>query len=372
MKKNVMIVFGGKSYEHDISIVSTFQCLRYFDEYLYNIYLVYIDKKGIWRYVKNSSFAHFKKHKDNLPMVQLGINENVLYVKKNGKYKRLKNIDFVFPIMHGMNGEDGAISAIIKMSNYPYSCCDNESSVIGIDKGLFKKCMDDNICIPYMEILFDEFLLDEEKVIEKIAQKIGFPCIIKPGRLGSSIGIELCKNKQDLSKILQKTFKFDKKMIIEKYLSNIREFNIALFYNDEGVIYSEIEEPIIKDNILSFDDKYLTFSGENNSKNIPAKISKKLRNSIIEIAKNAYLTMNCFGIVRMDFIYDKNNKLYLNEVNTIPGSIALYLFEASGIDGKEVVNSVIKEGIRRYHNENDKQISYESNILKSQNLNKFN
>ncbi len=371
MRKNVLIVFGGRSCEHDISIVSTFQCLKSFDEYLYNVILVYIDKLGKWRLVKNHNVDNFLKSRDSLDVVQLGVNENVLYIKKGKKYRPLYNIDIVFPILHGVNGEDGCIMGLLKMSGIPYVGCDNLTSAIGLDKSIFKKVCLDLPILPSLEIGFED-IDNEENLQKRVTSKVGFPCIIKPSRLGSSIGIQICKNKENLLKLLKKSLKFDKKLILEPYVENLREFNIAMYRFENALILSEIEEPIIKNEMLSFNDKYLNFTGNFESKNIPPRIGQILRKKIENVASNCYNLLGCSGVVRVDFIYDKTvKKLYLNEINTIPGSLALYLFEAKGIDKKTVINQLIHNSLRLFLSDDDVAINYQSSVLEKQDFTKF-
>jgi len=373
MKKKVLIIFGGMSCEHDISIVSTFQCLKNFDAYLYDIILVYIDKNGVWRLVNELSLESFLKNREKLKEVQLGINENVLYKKVgNGKYKKVSNIDMVFPIMHGLNGEDGAIAGLLKMSNIPYVGCDNESAVIGIDKILFKKCCNNLPLLKY-EVVEINDIKNIENIKDRVKNKIGYPCIIKPSKLGSSIGINFCKNEENLLNLLKNSLNFDKKLIIEPFIEEMREFNIAIFSYCGDVVFSEIEEPILKEKILTFKDKYMNFSEQETFKNIPANISKKLRSEICELAKKCYIECGCSGVVRIDFIFDnKNKKLYINEINTIPGALALYLFETNNIERKDVINKIIHEALRVYNSDRNIQTVFNSDVLNNKNLSKFN
>jgi len=372
MMKKVLIIFGGRSYEHDISIVSTFQCLKAFDEYLYDISLVYIDMKGEWKLIKSRTPSEFLKERDNACIVELGINDCVLYKKMKNKLKKICNIDIVFPIVHGINSEDGNLAGYLNTIGIPFVGCDNVSSSIGIDKEKFKKvCTELGVlnCIGIDETNFDE----SGNLETQIADKIIFPCIIKPNRLGSSIGINICKNNEDLIKNIKKSLSFDKKVIVEPYINKMREFNISLFDFENETIFSEIEEPFHNDHILSFNDKYLNFQEQYNNKEIPAKISLKLKNDIFKKAKECYKLCGCSGVVRVDFIYDVDNKkLYLNEINTIPGALALYLFEAKGIDKKDVINKLIHETLRIYEKEKNNTIEYCSGVLKNKNLSKFN
>ena len=372
MKKSILILFGGKSCEHDISIISTFQCLKYFNEYLYKIILVYIDKNGVWRLVDNhSNINKFLQNREKFKEVQLGVNENILYVKRGNKYIPQSSVDVVFPIMHGINGEDGSIMGLLQMSNIPYVGCNHIASAIGIDKFLFKKvCNKDNV-LPIKTISYDDLI--DESFIKTIKKEVGFPCIIKPNKLGSSIGIEKCENEENFINLVKKSLKFDEKVVIEPYVKNLREFNVAIYSAGGECIVSEIEEPILHDEILSFKDKYLNFSGQEVSKNIPAKINTSLKGKIVSLAKQTYCELDCSGVVRVDFIYDKIlKKLYINEINTIPGALSLYLFEANGLSANNVINHLIDEGIRLFYKNKDIVTKYDSVVFEKGNISKFN
>ena len=261
MKKNVLILFGGRSCEHDISIISAFQCVKYFNNSLYDVTMVYIDSEGYWRLLeKNDNVDNFIKHKSRLKEVQLGINDHFLYIKKKNNLKKLKEIDIAFPILHDVNGEDGAIMGLLNMLNMADVGCSQLSSGIGIDKSVFKRVCNDLPVLSSVDVNEENIINNEESIISVIEKKIGFPCIIKPSRLGSSIGINVCKSRDELSTLICKSIKFDKKLVIEKFVKNMREFNIALYkINNEWVI-SDIEEPILYEEVLSFKDKYLNFS----------------------------------------------------------------------------------------------------------------
>lgn len=363
--KNLVVLFGGNSSEHDISIVSAFYVKKYLDEYLYNVSMIYINKKQEMFLCKNCNNV-----KDFVTMKKfscVAICGNYLYLKYNHKLKTLKKIDVVLPIMHGVNGEDGTIDAFLKFNNLcrvtPNMC----TACIGMDKTLFKKVVGSDVSVlPYEEVCGVD-LENSSGLIDRVRDKVGFPCIIKPARQGSSIGIEVCENSEKLIELIKKSLKFDKKLIIEPYLTKFREFNIAVYKTQFDVKVSEIEEPLVDKKILSFENKYLNFSGTNTEKikKIPPKISKKLYNQIVEFAKIAYLKMDANGLIRFDFIYDElNKKLYLNEANTIPGSMALYLFSAKGAGEDEVINDLIRVASRDHFLEQLATTEYKSDVLK--------
>ena len=372
MKKNILILFGGKSTEHDISIISTFYVNKFVDEYLYNVYLVYIDKCGNFNYLKNvktlNDFINTKK------IIRVNLVGKSLYENKDKKLKKVCDIDCVLPIMHGVNGEDGSVDGFLKLNNIARATPNIDVAAIGMDKGTFKKCVGDVACVLNCVEVTNKDLYNDKQIINKIKENIGFPCIIKPARQGSSIGIEICENEENLLKLIKKCLKFDKKLIIEPKLTKFREFNIAIYKTSDGLKISEIEEPILKSNMLSFEEKYLNFSGigADKIKKIPPKISKNLYEEIVKMASDVYECFDASGVIRFDFIYNTiNKKLYLNEMNTIPGSLALYLFAAKGIGEDKVLNDIITYAIRQNFLENAKQIDYKTQVLNSTNLAKF-
>ena len=372
MKKNIVVMFGGTSTEHDISIASTFYVLKYVNEYLYNLFLVYVGKDNSLNLVENvrllSEFQSLKKFK------RVALIDGALYVLAGRKYKKLSDVDSVLPIMHGVGSEDGTIDGYLKINNVARATPNLETACIGMDKTVFKNCISPFApALNYVEVT-EQSLDDIEKVIKEIERKIGFPCIVKPARQGSSIGIEICKNKENLQKTLKNCLKFDKKLIIEKYLSDFREFNVALYSTVDRIKISEIEEPLVQKDMLSFEEKYLNFSGNasKKSKQIPPKISKRLYTEIVTTAEKVYRNLDCNGIIRFDFIYDNvAKKLYVNEMNTIPGSLALYLFAPKGISEDEVVNDLIIDAIRRRFLEKNNRTDFKSDVLKLTNINKF-
>ena len=171
---------------------------------------------------------------------------------------------------------------------------------------------------------------------------------------------------------VKKSFKFDKKVIVEPFIADLREFNVALYKTGGEFVVSEIEEPNLKQDILSFNDKYLNFTDQYTLKDIPAKVNNLLKNKIIDNAKKCYDLLNCSGVVRVDFIYDKaTKKLYINEINTIPGAMGLYLFEAKGINRKDVINQLIDEALRKFYGDNEVEENFTSGVLEKQDFSKF-
>lgn len=372
MKKNLVILFGGDSTEHDISIVSAFYVLKYINEYLYKPILIYIDREN--NFFKLQKVHDIMEFTQNKKFERVQMLDGKVFKYKGKRLVRICDVDAVLPIMHGVNGEDGCIAGFLKLNNFVAVTPGIDTAVVGMDKALFKKCVSD--IVPVLKC--EEFTKNDLSIITSkcldVKNNIGFPCIIKPARQGSSIGIEICENEKNFEKIIKKCLNFDKKIIIEPFLTKFREFNIAMYRCQNGIVASEIEEPILRKKMLSFEEKYLNFSGLGGEKikNIPPKISKKLYGEIVDNASKVYEYLQCDGVIRFDFIYDTiNKKLYLNEMNTIPGSLALYLFAPKDKTETEVLNDVIRNAERKWFVEHHNKPKYESNVLKMTSVAKF-
>lgn len=369
MKKNVVILFGGESSEHDISVVSGFYIKRYFDEYLYNINMVYMDKNHEFYLLEKCNTINDFVAKKSFKQVCLF--DGVMYLIKGKKIKQLLKVDVVFPILHGVGGEDGVIDGFLKINNFCRVTPDVLTGAVGLDKSMFKRALSNFVpMLPFVELK-----RGEKCPSDFIKENVGFPCIVKPASQGSSIGIEICKNEENFEKNVKKCLKFDKKVIIEPYLTKFREFNVAIYSLNGELKISQIEEPIVKNDMLGFKDKYLTFSGNNDyeSKKISPEISKKLSDDIINIASKTYNFFDAHGVIRFDFLYDCiDKKLYLNEMNTIPGSLALYLFSSSRTNEGDVLNDLVEDAEKRYFAEKNKLVDFKSDVLKSENITKFN
>lgn len=370
---NLVVFFGGESCEHDVSIITGLQFISKVNEYLYNIIPIYINKNGDWLTGKNL------KDLDNFPdnlgkTIKVGIldNDKALYkVGKSHKAKKICDIDVAVLCLHGAGGEDGVISASLESSKIPYINSSIMPSAVCMDKIVFDYIVAGMGIAKVDFLAVTKFEYDEDKsaVLDRI-KNFGFPIIIKPARLGSSIGINVCKNYDDLERLLENSFEFDCRLLIERYVNVKKEVNIACFLNKNDIVLSKTEEPISKHEILDFGQKYVANTGMENMKRImPANISKEQYENIVDIVCRVYSALNMFGVVRFDFLVDENDKLYINEVNTIPGSMAYYLFEDT-YSYPELIDMWLTNALIRNTNGQMKVKDYSSSILK-QGLNGF-
>lgn len=367
MKENLAVIFGGVSVEHDISIVSAMQAINYIDKSFYNVIPIYISKNGNWytsdKLCDISSFANLDTNK--LSQVSLYMGSNFLYKKSILGYKKHMVIDCAFVVMHGANGEDGKVMSVLDLCNIPYTSAKPVESGLCIDKSIFKTYLKGLgvRCVNGITINDTEYYSNSKNALN-LAKKLGFPVITKPATLGSSIGICVCNNIQELVDAISLGFTMSSKVLVEKFIDNIVEINVAIVKDGNNLIVSELEQPIKSNQILSFENKYL-----NNSKSmasvsrvIPAEVEDSIKEEIIRIAKNVYSNINLKGVVRFDFILSEG-KVYLNEVNTIPGSLAYYLFEPKGIKYNELINILIKNAYADYEIDKNKTYTFDSGIL---------
>lgn len=346
-KIKLAVIFGGMSTEHDVSIVSGTSVIKNLDKSKYQITPIYINKNGEWfLYIKNI---------DEIDLLKLGEEPKEIELIEN-PIKTLKNTDVVFPVLHGLYGEDGTIQGLFELLKIPYVGCKVLGSSLCMDKVYTKIILDkakinqakyvyvrkfENSYVIYDED-FNEISLDLEKISDKIIEKCGLPVFVKPSNSGSSVGIKKAKNIEELKNAIKYASEFDSKVVIEENI-NGREIECAVMGN-EVVNASCVGEILPAEDFYSFDAKY------NNSESrvvIPANIDNQISEEIRKIAIKAYKAVDAKGLSRVDFFVEKEtNKIYLNEINTMPGftTISMYpqLWEKSGKDYSELLDELIE------------------------------
>ena len=383
MKTVIGVFFGGKSVEHEVSIISALQVIENLDKQKYDIVPVYISKDN--KFYSSEFLNDINRYKDLDEIVRLSDevyftheNGKLLVNKKDGVFKKiLFKIDIVFPVVHGLNVEDGTLEGFLEMYNIPYVGCDVCSSAVGMNKIIFKRVLESsNIpVVEYDTLNISEFEQDSKKAFEKIKDKLSLPIIVKPANLGSSVGIEIIKDEKEFVPKMQQVFEFCENVLIERCITNLREINCSVVGDFSSQEVSVLEEPIKEDEILSYKDKYLgngkggklsKMGGKSSgmaslTRKIPAQLNKDQEDEIYNLAKNTFKLLNCEGISRIDFILDgDNNKIYVNEINTIPGSLSFYLWEPKGVKFSELLDKAIRIAIKRQERRN--KITYSTNV----------
>ena len=384
MKTKVAVLFGGKSVEHEVSIISAIQAIMSMDKEKYEIIPVYITKDGdMYTGEKASDIEAYK----NIPEL-LKKSQKVMFFRENGQIslvpvpmKRFgKNnaiaVDIAFPIVHGTNEEDGALQGYLKTLGLPFVGCDVTAAALGMDKYYTKAVLKDN-GVPVLDcILFKASdYQDVAAIIARVEEKFRYPVIIKPVNLGSSVGISVAKNKTELEKSIDDAYAYAARILVEPAIVNLREINCAVLGDENEAIASECEEPLHSDDILSYEDKYLNNAKGGSkgmasvSRKIPAELSAERREEIQNMAIKAFQCLGCNGVSRIDFMIDRDtDRLYLNEINTIPGSLAFYLWEPIGIKYPELLDRMIQLAMKREREEKSLTFTFETNILNQQTL----
>lgn len=379
MKLKIGVIFGGPSVEHEVSIITAVQAMEYFDNQKYEIIPIYIDKERNWytgNMLKNmASYTDLTKLKTIATQVYLTKKDNdYVLIKTNSLLTKIVDtIDIAFPIVHGKGIEDGSLAGFLDTLGIPYVGCDMLGASIGQDKVIQKQIMQaENIPVAnYLWFYETDYFLNKKDILAKI-KKLGYPVIVKPARLGSSIGINYVKSEKEIENAIEEAITYDEKIIIEEVIKNLIEVDCAIIGNHEYMETSLIGEMLTTNEFLTFEDKYLA---ENKTKKlndtnpntgfkIPAKLDKKLETEIYDLSKKTFKALNLKGITRFDFLIDnETKKVYVNEPNTIPGCLAFFFFTKKGISYTKLLDDCITMTIKDYKNNQKKITSFESNVL---------
>ncbi|MBQ6807124.1 MAG: D-alanine--D-alanine ligase [Lachnospiraceae bacterium] len=385
MKIKVGVFFGGKSVEHEVSVISGIQALKSFNQEKYEPIPIYITKENeMYTGEAVGDIANYK----NIPEL-LKKSIRIFFICEQGKVnmvqypeKKFGNsvvdyIDVAFPVVHGANVEDGSLQGFLRHYNIPLVGCDVMASAVTMDKYVMKTVLKDND-IPVLDCVtlhVKEYQADEEAAYQKVESKVAYPVIIKPVNLGSSVGIKVAKDREGLKEALEYAYEFGQKVLVERAIMNLREINCAVLGDYESAQASECEEPISSDEILSYEDKYVAGDKSGSQgmrtakRELPANLTPELREQIRSIAVKTFQVLDCNGVSRIDFMIDKDtNQVYVNEINPIPGSLAFYLWEALGKPYAELLDDMVKLALKREREEKNLMTSFQSNILQNANL----
>lgn len=381
MKIKVGVIFGGETVEHEVSIITAVQAMEHINKDKYDIIPIYISKDRIWytspMLMDIDVYKDFNELKRYAKQVVLTKIDDKFYLQSTkGLFRRnITDIDIAFPIVHGNNVEDGTLQGYLDSVGIPYVGSKVLGSALGQDKVVMKQVFKD-MGLPIVDYtwFFDsEYLDDCEKIFANV-KKLGYPVIVKPATLGSSVGITFVKEESELANAIEEAMKYDVKVVVEKAVKNLVEVNCSVLGNYSYQEASVIEEVTSDEEFLTFADKYIGGSkGKLNgpskgmasaSRIIPARISKEMTENIQETSKKAFKALNLGGVCRIDYLIDKKtNKYYINEPNTIPGSLSFYLWEKTNKKYEDLLDEMITLCIKDYKNRSKKVYSFESNIL---------
>ena len=390
MKIKVGVIFGGESAEHEVSIISAIQAINKMNEEKYDIIPIYITKDRQWytgAMLKDidsyQDLSLIKKYATNVVLVEK--NNRFILQKKKGLFKReVAEIDIAFPIVHGTNVEDGVLQGYLQTIGIPFVGPNTYAGVVGQDK-VFMKAIFEKEDLPlskYVWFYDSEYKTDKDEVLKKIS-KLKYPLIVKPATTGSSIGISYAEDEAKLCEAIDDAINYDTKILVEEVVENLKEVNISVLGNYEHQKLSVIEEVNGHNKFLTYEDKYIgggktkakfgvksvpSCKGSKGmlsaSRKIPADLSDKLKEEVETVAKKAFKALGSSGCCRIDFLIDsKKNKVYVNEINSIPGSLAFYLWEPLGKDYTELLDDMINIGIEDYKKRSSKTYTFDTNIL---------
>lgn len=382
MKTKVAVIFGGKSVEHEVSIISGLQAFRALDREKYEPLAVYIGKDNNW-YV-GKGIDKIKSYKDIKALlagatrvIPEAVPDGVALIrcpqKKFGN-NAVAAFEAAMPVVHGTNVEDGTLMGMLEMLGVPYTGCDVTSSALGMDKFAMKAVLK-AAGLPVLDALLfrgRRYAKDSAAVIEEIEARFPYPVIVKPVNLGSSVGISVAHDAASLQGALDEACTFADRVLVEPAVQNLREINCAVLGDGDEAISSVCERPVNSDEILSYKDKYLAgdkagekSGGMSGLKRIcPADIPEELAEQVKGLAVKTFQALGCGGVARIDFLNDTGTgEVWVNEINTIPGSLAFYLWEAAGVKFPELLDRMIDLAFKRQRDRQALSFNFDTNIL---------
>ncbi len=387
MKIKIGVIFGGRSVEHEISIITANQAMNSINKERYEIIPIYISKKGLM--YTGEELLDLKSYRNldsllkkltQITIVNDGEKINIVrFPMKNFGKNIINTIDIAFPTMHGTNGEDGTVSGYLEMLNVPYIGCDILSASVGMDKIMMRRVLKE-VKIPsldYIAFYATDYIKEEEKYIRKVEEELRYPVIVKAGNLGSSVGIKKAKNTDSLREAIEYAMQFSDRIMIENAIVNLKEVNCSVMGDTSNATPSECEEPVGAGEILSYQDKYVS-GGKTKSQEVaggskgmatlkrklPAEISDEMKKQIQELAVETFKVLGCNGVSRIDFLVDNDtNDVYVNEINTIPGALSYYLWEATGKTFEQEIDELVELALKRKREREKLVFSYDQNIL---------
>lgn len=379
MKTNIGVFFGGCSTEHEISVISASQAMSAIDRSVYDVTPVYISKNGRW-YTGDAllEIANYRDIPTLLKQCQEVYMEPVkddynIYLRKHKLFGSnvVTTLDVAIPVLHGSYGEDGTFEGILDAIGIPYAGCNVLASANGMDKITMKMILQacDVPVVDYVWFTDKQWFSQRDDLIQRIETKLGYPVIVKPANLGSSVGIGRAADREQLIRRLNDAERYSSRLIVEHMVENLHEVNCSVLGDCDEYQTSVCEEPIKSGEILSYEDKYMggtkgSKGMQASQKRIPADLPEDVTKAIRFYAGETFRVLSCHGVSRVDVIMDADNgKIYVNEINTIPGSLSFYLWEASGIPFDELMDRLVKLALKRKREQEKKTITYDQNIF---------
>ncbi len=384
MKIKLLVLFGGQSVEHEVSVISAVQAMASLNRERYEIIPLYITKQNF--FYTGEALFDIERYKD-MPSLLKDCKRVIPVKREDGaaiEYYPAKKmgsnvaakIDAALPVVHGTNVEDGALQGFLQTLGVPYAGCDVISSAVGMDKYVMKTvlCAAGIPVLPGVCFHTKDYFRDPAEILNKLELEIGYPLIIKPVNLGSSVGIKIAASRSELSDAVENAALYSQRILAEHAVTNLREINCSVLGDYATARPSLLEEPVTSGEILSYDDKYKGgqkgakgMSGA--SRKIPADLPAEQTEYIKELAVKTFRALNCSGVSRIDFIMDSDTeKIYVNEINTIPGSLSFYLWEGAGVSYPELLDELVDLALKRGREREALSFSYDTNLLSENGL----
>ena len=373
------VFFGGRSTEHEISVISASQAMHAINREKYEVIPVYITKQG--HYYSGDALFDVANYRD-VPALLARCQEvymrpiygdyNIYKVKKpifgTDVYATL---DVVIPVLHGSNVEDGIFEGLLQTIGIPYAGCDVLASANGMDKITMKMILQANgvPVVDYTWFTDREWSAKRDDIISSIESRLGYPVIVKPANLGSSVGIGRARNREQLIGRINDAGRYSARLIVEHMVDDLQEINCSVLGDCDEYQASVLEEPIKSGEILSYTDKYMGGTKgakgmQSAQKRIPAELPAEVTRRIQFLAGETFRVLSCHGVSRIDFILDRScGEIYVNEINTIPGSLSFYLWEATGIPFDSLMDRLVALALKRKRQQGKKTVSYDQNIF---------
>ncbi len=379
MKTNIGVFFGGCSTEHEISVISASQAMSAIDRSVYDVTPIYITKQG--EYYTGEALFDVANYR-NIPSLLEKCKQVYLrpikgdfnlYLMKKPFFGSdiAAKLDVAIPVLHGSYGEDGTFEGVLDAMGIPYAGCNVLASANGMDKITMKMILQacDVPVVDYVWFTDGQWRSDKDAMIQKIESKLGYPVIIKPANLGSSVGIGRATNRETLIERVNDAERYSARIIVEHMVENLHEVNCSVLGDCDEYETSVCEEPIKSGEILSYEDKYMGGTKgakgmQASQKRIPADLPQEVSDRIRFLAGETFRVLSCHGVSRVDVIMDADNgEIYVNEINTIPGSLSFYLWEATGLSFDKLMDRLVKLALKRQRQNNTKTVSYDQNIF---------
>ena len=388
-KMQLGVIFGSRSCEHEVAIISAVQLMNHVNREKYDVIPVYISQEGVWYtgdcLMDMKTYTPFDSFRAGLKKVHLDLTAGsgalLHFAPKKGLFggmtlEVVARLDCVIPVMHGAHGEDGTLQGLLEMANLPYTSTGVLGSSIGLDKVAMKhyfRGMQFPV-LPDCTPSRSAWQQDSEKVMNEIEEKLGYPVFVKPASLGSSIGVSRANDREELKDALELGYSYDRRVLVEKGLDKPIEVNCSVLGFDGDVRTSVLEMPNSGAAFLDFSEKYLASAGGSKGmaslkRIIPAPIGDEMTEKIQNLSKEVFNALDCKGVVRIDYMLDRNSdNFYITEINSIPGSLAYYLWSESGFTYSELIDEMVRFAMKAKDEKDQNNLAFASDILKGVSL----